>query len=181
MDTFAHGVAGALFFSRSGYAGLLMKKRDADLEPGRFDWTLPAAAFFGVLPDLLSFSYVVFRHIFSGGRGKPPLESIPDWVFTSYNMTHSLIIVTSVVLLLFLVNRWLGISACAWLWHVLCDIPTHSKAYFPTPFLYPLSDFTVDGVSFMRPSIFISYWSFLIVAGVLLVWIKQPGRKDLRY
>ena len=181
MDTFAHGVAGALFFSRSGYAGLLMKKKDAEPEPRRFDWTLAAAALFGVLPDLLSFSYVVFKHIFGGGRGKPPLEDIPGWVFASYNMTHSLIIVTAAVLLLFLVNRWLGISACAWLWHVLCDIPTHSKAYFPTPFLYPLSDFTVDGVSFMCPSIFISYWSFLIVAAVLLVWLKQPGRKDLQH
>lgn len=176
MDTFAHGVAGAFFFSRSGYAGLLFGKNDTNGEPGKFDWTLPAAAVFGVLPDLLSFSYVVFRHIFNGGRGKPPIESIPDWVFTAYNMTHSLIIVTALVFLLFFISRWLGISACAWLWHVICDIPTHSKAYFPTPFLYPLSNFTVDGVSFMRPSIFISYWSFLIAAGVVLVWLKQPGK-----
>ena len=178
MDTFAHGVAGALFFSRSGYAGLLIRGNAADLKPVRFDWTIPAAALFGMLPDMMSFSYVVFKHVLNGGRGKPPPESIPDWVFAAYNMTHSLIIVMSVILLLFLVNRWLGISVCAWLWHVICDIPTHSKAYFPTPFLYPLSDFTVDGVSFMRPSIFISYWSFLIVAGVLLVWLKQPKHKD---
>ncbi|MEI6423133.1 MAG: hypothetical protein WCP55_13005 [Lentisphaerota bacterium] len=176
MDTFAHGVAGALFFSRSGYAGLLMGEKNGASQASRFDWTLPYAALFGVLPDLMSFSYVVFKHVFNGGAGKPPLESIPAWVYTAYNMTHSLIIVTALIILLFLVNRWLGISACPWLWHVICDIPTHSKAYFPTPFLYPLSDFTVDGVSFMRPSIFISYWSFLIVAGVLLVWLKQPKK-----
>ncbi len=180
MDTFAHGVAGALFFSRSGYAGLLLGRNNEDAKPHGFDWTLPSAVLFGVLPDLMSFSYVVFKHIFNGGRGKPPLESIPDWVFTAYNMSHSLIIVTMMILLLLLVNRWLGISACAWLWHVLCDIPTHSKAYFPTPFLYPLSDFTVDGISFMHPSIFISYWSFLIVAGVLLVFLKQPGNSDVQ-
>jgi hypothetical protein len=176
MDTFAHGVAGALFFSRSGYAGLLTGEKNEASQARRFDWTVPYAALFGVLPDLMSFSYVVFKHIFNGGTGKPPLESIPVWVYTAYNMTHSLIIVTALIILLFLVNRWLGISACPWLWHVICDIPTHSKAYFPTPFLYPLSDFTVDGVSFMRPSIFISYWSFLIVAGVLLVWLKQPKK-----
>jgi hypothetical protein len=176
MDTFAHGVAGALFFSRSGYAGLLTGEKNEANQARRFDWTVPYAALFGVLPDLMSFSYVVFKHIFNGGTVKPPLESIPAWVYTAYNMTHSLIIVTALIILLFLVNRWLGISACPWLWHVICDIPTHSKAYFPTPFLYPLSDFTVDGVSFMRPSIFISYWSFLIVAGVLLVWLKQPKK-----
>jgi hypothetical protein len=176
MDTFAHGIAGALFFSRSGYAGLLFGGNETEPKPRSFDWTLPVAAFFGVLPDLMSFSYVVFKHVFNGGRGKPPVESIPDWVFTAYNMTHSLFIVSAVILMLFLLNRWLGISSCAWSWHVICDIPTHSRAYFPTPFLYPFSDFTVDGISFMHPPIFISYWSFLIISAVLLLWLKQPKK-----
>jgi hypothetical protein len=177
MDTFAHGVAGALFFSRSGYAGLLVADSGADAEPRSFDWTVPSAVFFGMLPDLMSFGYVFLKQIMSGSMGKPQLESIPGWVFTSYNITHSLIIVTAVILVFFSVNRWLGISSCAWLWHVFCDIPTHSSAYFPTPFLYPLSDFTVNGISFIRPSIFISYWSFLIVAGVLLVRLRQPKKQ----
>ena len=178
MDTFAHGLAGALIFSRSGYVGLFIGRDNPDVKLRHFDWTIPSAALFGMLPDLMSFGYVAVKHMTGGGRGRPPFEIIPDWVYTAYNLTHSLLIVAALVLLLFLVNRWLGISVCAWLWHVICDIPTHSKAYFPTPFLYPLSDFTVDGVSFMRPSIFISYWSFLIVAGVLLVWLKQPKHKD---
>ena len=173
MDTFAHGLAGALIFSRSGYAGLLVGKIRPDVKPRHFDWTIPAAALFGMLPDLMSFGYVAVKHMTGGGRGRPPSEIIPDWVYAAYNLTHSLLIVAALVLLLFLVNRWLGISACAWLWHVICDIPTHSKEFFPTPFLYPLSDLTMDGVPFMRPSVFISYWSILFAAWILLFWFKR--------
>lgn len=35
----------------------------------------------------------------------------------------------------------------AWLAHILLDIPFHTKAYFPTKLLWPLSDFSFDGIS----------------------------------
>ncbi|MFA7231011.1 MAG: hypothetical protein WC071_07045 [Victivallaceae bacterium] len=176
MDTFAHAAAGAILFSRPGYAGLLSGE-SASGKNRWFDWTVPTAALFGMLPDLLSFSYVVFKHIFNGGRGKPPMEAIPDWVFSAYNMTHSLFLVAFLVIMLLLINRHLGIAALAWPFHVLCDIPTHSKAYFPTPFLYPFSSFTVDGISFMRPYIFFPYWSFLLISLFWLIWLKQHRSK----
>ncbi len=31
----------------------------------------------------------------------------------------------------------------------------------------------MDGVPFMRPSVFISYWSILFAAWVLLIWLKR--------
>jgi hypothetical protein len=180
MDTLAHAAFGVVLFSRSGYAGLLLENNNGNDEK-HFDWTIPAAAFFGAAPDLLSFSYVLIRNIFNGSYGKPPLDTIPNWVFTAYNLTHSLIVVGAIVLFLFLINKKYGIAALAWPFHILCDIPTHTKNYFPTPFLYPLSDFTVNGISFMRPYILIPYGGVLIILTAMLVFIRaqQNSKADI--
>jgi hypothetical protein len=41
----------------------------------------------------------------------------------------------------------------AWGLHILIDIPTHSLALFPTPFLWPVSDFKVNGIGWDNPII----------------------------
>jgi hypothetical protein len=51
----------------------------------------------------------------------------------------------------------------AWGLHILVDIPTHSSAFFPTPFLWPLSDFMVDGVGWSSPWIFFPNLILLVV------------------
>ena len=51
----------------------------------------------------------------------------------------------------------------AWGLHVLMDIPMHSFAFFPTPFLWPLSDWKIDGWQWMTPSIFIPNVILLIL------------------
>lgn len=39
----------------------------------------------------------------------------------------------------------------AWGLHILLDVPTHARSFYPTPFLWPLSDWTFDGVSWTAP------------------------------
>ncbi len=40
---------------------------------------------------------------------------------------------------------------CAWLLHILCDIPTHAASYFPTPFLWPFPTPFVNGIPWTTP------------------------------
>jgi hypothetical protein len=44
-------------------------------------------------------------------------------------------------------GRWPDKLLGAWLLHILVDVPTHSKAKWGPRFLWPFSDFAVDGLS----------------------------------
>ncbi|QGU00399.1 hypothetical protein SYNTR_1805 [Candidatus Syntrophocurvum alkaliphilum] len=102
---------------------------------------------FGVMPDILTFGpYAIYR-LLSGdlAYGRPAIGDYPPWLFTMYDITHSLIIAGIIVFILFKLVPPIGYASLAWILHILMDIPSHSHDYFPTPFLYPISDFTVDG------------------------------------
>ena len=85
MDTLCHALWGKGFF---GYRG-------------RPYWSL----FFGVLPDLFSFGvYYVATILFNSSGlkyGKPELHELPDYIFTLYDMTHSLVIAFFFILIVY--------------------------------------------------------------------------------
>jgi hypothetical protein len=111
-----------------------------------------------------------------------------------YHPTHSLVIFACIFLLVWAV-RWYRLNyyrgvriptvtstpaappgeMCGWLLHILLDIPSHTTRLYPTPFLWPLSDFTVDGISWGRPWFMaLNYGALLTVFIVLTV---RSGRK----
>lgn len=111
-------------------------------------------AFFGVLPDVLTFFPLMVCIRFAHPEfhyGKLPLYLTPEFFLTIYNTLHSL--VTWVVV--FFAVWWLRgkrifYPLFAWLLHICMDIPTHSGKYYPTKFLYPLTDFYINGISWGR-------------------------------
>ena len=60
------------------------------------------AVLFGILPDILSFSYLGVKHFIKKTMHytDPPLHVIPRPVFKMYNITHSLVIWLGVFLIL---------------------------------------------------------------------------------
>ena len=54
----------------------------------------------------------------------------------------------------------------AWPFHVLLDFPFHSIKYFPTPILWPISDYKFDGIPWSNPYIWFSN-----IAGIILLYI----------
>ena len=159
MDILAHGLWGGVIF---GWRN-------------KFFW----AALFGMLPDLLAFGPFFIYRIASGtfSFGKPELNSIPQIVFTSYNISHSLF--TGLVIFLvvrFLVSKELSVAAGAYSLHILCDIPTHDQTFFPTPFLFPLSDVKVDGISWANRYFMLGNYLALIVA----YWFYFAGRRKIK-
>ncbi|MBX3301035.1 MAG: hypothetical protein KF693_02345 [Nitrospira sp.] len=55
----------------------------------------------------------------------------------------------------------------AWGLHVLADMPLHSYAFFPTPVLWPLSNWKFDGWQWMTPGILILNFALL---SLLYAW-----------
>ena len=113
--------------------------------------------FFGALPDLFSFGlYFLFNLFFSSDgpkMGKPSLDEIPIWVFNLYDFSHSLIIALIFILIVYRFNKNLCFPMLAWPFHILLDVFTHSKEFFPTPIFWPISDYRFDGIPWSNPYI----------------------------
>jgi hypothetical protein len=123
-------------------------------------------AFFGVLPDILTFlpltvylrlAYPELHYM------KPPLELTPAFFLTIYNTMHSLVTWSAVFFLVWwLAGKKIFYPLFAWLLHICMDIPTHSGNYYPTKFLYPLTNFYINGISCGR-------WEILLPDATALV------------
>jgi len=164
MDIVSHGLWGGLALGRSSR---------------RSFWT---AFGFGTVPDLFSFGLVFANGLwvhgldFFNGLGHPPDPTlIPAYVHSLYNATHSLVVFALVFGLVWLLRGKPLMELGAWGLHIAVDIFTHSEAFFPTPFLWPLSDLRVDGVPWSDPRIF---FSNLLLLAVLYAWFfLQRKRK----
>ncbi|MBI4143331.1 hypothetical protein HY487_00440 [Candidatus Woesearchaeota archaeon] len=119
MDIFAHGLWSYAIFHKKRYVWL--------------------ATLFGLLPDFLSFGIVFIINLFNGNfhRGPPPVNSVPEWLFAAYNMTHSLIIFLAAFLLIYLFTKKWFWPLAAWGIHVMIDIPPIHLGIFPHHFYGP--------------------------------------------
>ena len=115
---------------------------------------------FGAIPDLLSFGiYFLFNLILNPSTikfGKPNLSEIPEWVFSLYNFSHSLIISIIFILIVYKINREISFTMLAWPFHILLDFFTHSIVFFPTPILWPISNYRFDGIPWSNSYIMIT-------------------------
>lgn len=165
MDIISHGLWGGVGFGRKSK---------------RFFWW---AVLFGMLPDLLSFGVFTVANILGISErpdwagGPPPMEAIPQYVHVLYNISHSLIIFTVILSFLWWLARPYAIPFLAYGFAVLLDIPTHSKDFFATPFLWPLSQYQYDGTPWSSFYIFIPNVVLLIAAyTVWYQWSKRSTR-----
>lgn len=161
MDIISHGLWGSVAFGRRNR---------------RSFW---AAFLFGVMPDFLAFApYFIGTWLgliaipglpsTPGIPHEPPDPSlIPTFVFQIYNISHSLVIFIAAFILVWLLLRRPVWGMGAWGLHILFDIPFHTSQFFPTPFLWPVSDFKINGISWAEPIVFIPNIVFL---GLLFLW-----------
>ncbi len=160
MDTFSHALWGRGLFGYRGHPWL--------------------ALLFGAMPDLSSFGLLMIYRLFNGTYvpGPPPLATMPEWVFSSYNLTHSFVVALLLVWLAALMNRAVAFAMLGWPFHICLDFPFHTAKYFPTKIFWPLSDFYVDGVSWATPAVWFPNIAGLIV---LFVWryMQRKKAKDL--
>lgn len=163
MDVISHGLWGGIAFGRKG-------KR-------AFIWAFS----FGVMPDILSFGTFSFMRILglaSGpdwSKGLPEMSSIPGYVHAMYNVTHSLFVFALAFVIVLLVTKKVFWPMFAWLLHILMDIPTHSKRFFATPFLWPFSDYRFNGIGWGHSYIFYPDIALLAILYALFFYSKRKG------
>src|SRR6266568_549388 len=144
MDIISHGLWGGVTVGR--------KSR-------RSFWT---AFCFGVAPDLFAFGPMFANRMFIHGLdflnnlGKPPdASSIPAYVHSVYNVTHSLVVFAVAFAVVWLIRR--------------------------TPFLWPVSDVHFDGTPWSTPIIFIPNVVLLAVLYARFLYKRaKPGPKNGR-
>ena len=149
MDTFSQAIWGRGLFGYRGYPG----------------WAL----FWGAAPDLFSFGILFFIRMvtFEFSVGKPPIETIPWWVFINYDISHSFISAFIVIAMVWRVNKPFAFAMLGWPFHICLDFPFHSKEFFPSKLLWPLTDFSFDGIPWNRPEI---WFPNLAGIGLLFAW-----------
>lgn len=137
---------------------------------------------FGVLPDLISFVpqfvYMVLSPEASHFKGGPPdTASILPLTYSLYNISHSLVIFSIIFGLVWFVRQKPLVPLLAWGLHIVCDIPTHSLEFFPTPFLWPLADVKVNGFSWGQAWFMgLNYSLLILVYGA--VWLSRKRRQS---
>ncbi len=165
MDFVSHSLWGGICFGRKNTALFIL------------------AASISILPDILTEGLFMILYLLKSGgmpgweHGHPNISDYPAFAQNLYNVTHSLIIFAAVFILICIIARRPIWIAAAWGLHILIDIPTHSLTLFPTPFLWPISDFKINGIGWDNPLILIIDIILLIAAYSLWFYRKfQRGK-----
>ena len=134
---------------------------------------------FGALPDLFSFGIYFIHSIFfssSPVMGRPTRSEIPEWVYSLYDISHSLVIASVIIFIVYKINKEFAFPMLAWPAHIILDFFTHSIEFFPTPILWPISDFKFDGIPWSNPIIFFTN-VLLIFLLFIYRWKKSNSLK----
>jgi len=108
--------------------------------------------------------------------GPPALAILPPYLFHAYNVTHSLVVWAATFFLLWLTTKHPPWLLGAWLLHIVCDIPTHTESYFPTPFLWPLPTPFVDGIPWSTPWLMaVNCATMVLVYSAILLYLHKRG------
>lgn len=135
------------------------------------------AILFALLPDFVSFGPHFVNSVVNGSFGhRPDLERIDSFVIQSYNLTHSLVIALGAVVVITALLRRFHPLLLAWPLHVVIDIFSHSRAFFPTPFLFPFSDFTVNAISWGNPTFLKINYLLLALSYIVILIFKKRSR-----
>ena len=176
MDIFAHAL----------WTSVGAKKLNENFEKkGKIKVSLFWSAFWGIFPDLFAFgipSILTFYTVLIGDttfgqllKNGPHLQS-GNQVFSLahylYQYSHSLIIF-GVVWLIF---KRPQLALLGWLLHILIDIPSHSINFFPTPFLFPLSNYRFPyGIAWSDQWFMIINYSILLI---VFLWVLLRKRRN---
>ena len=145
MDIIAHSIWTYVLFHKTSYLAL--------------------ALIFSLIPDLSSWGIFTIYLIFTGKKMDPKnIKHIPFWVFTLYGITHSIFIFSLAFFLLMSITQAVPLYMLAWLIHITIDIPTHSRDFLPTPFLWPVSNWKFPGISWAHKYVMITNYIALSIA-----------------
>lgn len=164
MDIISHGLWGSIAFGRKS----------------RKNYWL--TFFIGIAPDIFSFGILFFSTLIFGrgpkfNSGPPDPTLIPSYIDGLYSLTHSLVIFAIIFFTVWFLIKRPFMPLLAWALHILFDIFTHSFQFYPTPFLWPISDYKLDAISWGNPWIFFPNVILLIIVYTWFFITKRNNKK----
>ncbi len=136
------------------------------------------SAFFGVLPDLISFSPIfIYRFLINTSVSIFDMSTpLAQYAHESYNFTHSLIIWAIVILVVTAIRKWkFWWPMFGAVLHILIDIPTH-KGFYETPFLFPISDYRFSyGISWGDQTFMIVNYTCLAAVYIFIFYLSRKS------
>ena len=69
----------------------------------------------------------------------------------------------------------LAFAMLGWPFHIVLDFPFHTREFFPSKIFWPLWDFTVDGISWGQPKVWLPN-----LAGLILLYSYRRGLWTMR-
>lgn len=135
------------------------------------------AAFWGIFPDLFSFTIPAVVRIWWYATGTTQ-SLLPDahgpkhfqFVWQLYHFSHSLLVFAVVFGVVWWLARRPVLELLGWGLHILIDIVTH-QGIFAIHFLWPLSSYGFDGIHWESPW-FLTMNYGLLIAVFLWMWVR---------
>lgn len=184
MDIFAHALW-ANIAAKKGNKALRDRPTLPPADKTKPQFSIAWATFWGIFPDLFAFSIPSFIGIYKIIVGQLPLTAFGDHhgpvagfnlAHNLYQYSHSLVIWVVVFFVVWAIFRRPRYELLGWGLHIMIDIFSHSLAFYPTPFLFPISAYHFPyGVAWS------SKW-FMITnyAALLLVWWQTGWGKKFK-
>lgn len=169
MDILAH-MLWANYGARVGNKKLEKKKKPLI--------SLGWVTFWGVFPDLFAFGIpmvLAIPNFIKNGfsMGRPEVFGLPA---NLYQYSHSLVIWAAVFCIMWIIFKRPRLALLGWALHILIDIPSHSATFYPTPFLFPISEYRfVDGISWANPWYMIINYSLLLIVTLYFFLSKKKA------
>ncbi|MDP3975275.1 MAG: hypothetical protein Q8P88_03270 [Candidatus Jorgensenbacteria bacterium] len=178
MDILSHGLWGAIGAKALNRA-LAVRRKELRLNPW---WT----GFWGAFPDLLAFTPLVLFIVWNVTVGDATFTNfrtaVPDAYLNPiqyalrnltgvlYPLSHSMVTWVVAFLAVWLLLRRPAWELLGWFSHIVLDIGTHPTEFYPTQFLWPVSDFSVGGISWATPTFLVINYALLFA---LLFFLRE--------
>ena len=181
MDIFAHGL-----WTAATAKGYNIKKGNKAKNPLK-TWL---AMVFGVFPDFFAFTpffvwyfsakiFSFIPKVASFRPGEAPINHyslvLSQFTHALYSISHSLFTFIIIFGLVWAIKKRPVWEMLGWLGHILIDIPTHSLAFYPTPFLWPVSNYEFNGYHWADPTFMVINYSLLFLTYISLFWLKRKN------
>ena len=92
-------------------------------------------------------TWLILRGQASEAFRKNEWPEAPHWMYTLHHIFHSLPVLLAVTVGIRAMRGYWPLESAAWALHILIDLPTHSRRNWAPQFLWPISQITIDGVS----------------------------------
>lgn len=183
MDTLAHALFAILFYKIASLKYHIKNKIN-----------LRYFTLWTIFPDALSFSllfsWIGILFIFTGKihlsffplminpphPNNFPLQNITLFLYLT---SHSLLIFSLIFVFFSLIYRKFLWNLTGWAVHILIDIPTHSREFFATRFLWPVSDLSFNGIPWRTPWFLATTYILLTLGFLTVQFLEKKKNKKI--